>query len=111
MREHGSPDGIQSGETLTLPKSSTAFSVFGHKPRDTELLLLQHWLEKTSFAMSTQRGSSNAFMALLPRIALQYPDTVLQGLVALSGAHYLNSQENLEISTATWTHLGLACAR
>lgn len=74
----------------------------------TSLLLYQHWIEKTGEAMSAQRGRSNAFVTELPRLAIAYPDTVLQGLLACSGIHYCNGDKTLEMEMSTWTHLGVA---
>ncbi|KAK2751075.1 hypothetical protein FQN57_000150 [Myotisia sp. PD_48] len=72
------------------------------------LLLYQHWIERTGEAMSARRGTFNAFVTELPRLAIAYPDTVLQGLLACSGVHYGNANPGREIETSTWTHLGVA---
>ena len=74
----------------------------------TSLLLYQHWIERTGEAMSAQRGKSNAFVTELPRLAIAYPDTVLQGLLACSGIHYCNGDKTQEMELSTWTHLGVA---
>ncbi|KAI1936227.1 hypothetical protein LOZ66_004684 [Ophidiomyces ophidiicola] len=72
------------------------------------LLLYQHWVERTGDVMSAHRGKFNAFKTELPRLALAYPDTVLQSLLACSGIHYCNAGRTADIEASTWTHLGLA---
>ncbi|KMP07205.1 hypothetical protein CISG_06823 [Coccidioides immitis RMSCC 3703] len=72
------------------------------------LLLYQHWVERTGDVMSAHRGKLNAFKTELPRLAIAYPDTVLQSLLACSGIHYCNAGRTPDIETSTWTHLGLA---
>lgn len=72
------------------------------------LLLYQHWVERTGNVMSAHRGKFNAFQTELPRLAVAYPDTVLQSLLACSGIHYCNGSKTAEIEASTWTHLGLA---
>jgi hypothetical protein len=74
----------------------------------TSTLLYQHWIEQTGNVISAKRGRANAFITELPRLALAYPDTVLQSLLAISGVHYCNGHDSLDVETATWTHLGLA---
>ncbi|KAF2792440.1 hypothetical protein K505DRAFT_387431 [Melanomma pulvis-pyrius CBS 109.77] len=69
--------------------------------------LYQHWLERTGNTMSAQRGQLNSFITVLPRLALNYPDTILQSLLALSGVHYANRNPNAQVSVETWTRLGL----
>lgn len=74
----------------------------------TSALLYQHWIERTADVVAAKRGRRNAFVTELPRLAVAYPDTVLQSLLALSGIHYCNGNKLCEVATTTWTHLGLA---
>ena len=74
----------------------------------TSVLLYQHWIERTADVVSAKRGKKNAFVTELPRLAIAYPDTVLQSLLAISGIHYINGNKLPVIEMTTWTHLGLA---
>ncbi|KAJ5106898.1 hypothetical protein N7456_003573 [Penicillium angulare] len=51
-------------------------------------LLYSHYLDETGNAISANRGPLNSFIRLLPCLAMTYPNTVLQSLLALSGVHY-----------------------
>jgi Fungal specific transcription factor domain/Fungal Zn(2)-Cys(6) binuclear cluster domain len=91
---------------MALARAQPAFAS-NMLERPMSSLLYQHFLEQTSNALSIQRGPKNAFLMTLPRLALHYPDTVLQSLLALSGVHYGNKADNAEVRATTWTHLGL----
>jgi hypothetical protein len=71
-------------------------------------MLYEHWIRDTANALSALQGSRNAFVTELPKIALQYPDMVLQSLLALSGVHYCNRSKNNVIQQLTYTHLAQA---
>jgi hypothetical protein len=70
-------------------------------------LLYQHWIENSANVYSVQRGLDNGFIMILPRLAFQYPDTVLQSLLALSGTHFGNTNISAEVEAAAYTHLGI----
>ncbi|RFU27501.1 hypothetical protein B7463_g8841, partial [Scytalidium lignicola] len=72
-------------------------------------MLYEHWINNTANALSALQGHRNAFVTELPKIALQYPNMVLQSLLALSGIHYGNrNRNNNVIRQLTYTHLGQA---
>lgn len=71
-------------------------------------LLYEHYLHETGNAISAHRGPINSFTQLLPRLAMSYPNTVLQSLLALSGVHYSCRVSNVEVNIMTFTHLGNA---
>lgn len=71
-------------------------------------MLYEHWILDTANALSALQGHRNAFVTELPKIALQYPDMVLQSLLALSGIHYCNRSKNNAIQQLTYTHLAQA---
>jgi len=71
-------------------------------------MLYEHWIFCTGNALSALQGHRNAFVTELPKIALQYPDMVLQSLLALSGIHYCNKNKNNIVQQLTYTHLAQA---
>jgi hypothetical protein len=95
--------------------SATGHSSICHQPSTTahilrsplSALLYEHWLERTGNTISGHRGASNSFITTLPRIALQYPDSVLHSILALSGVHYTNCYEKPEVKIETLAHLSV----
>lgn len=71
-------------------------------------ILYEHWVGETANALSTLRGHRNAFVTELPKLALQYPNTVLPSLLALSGIHYCNKNANNDMQQLTYAHLAQA---
>lgn len=71
-------------------------------------MLFEHYVHQTANMISFHHGERNAFVTELSKLALIYPDTVLQGLLALSGFHYCNANRDVAVEVATLSHL--ACA-
>ncbi|KAJ6023660.1 hypothetical protein N7540_004457 [Penicillium herquei] len=100
---------IPTHQSLSLQVTSMGFGIASQVLNaPISSLLYEHYLHETGNAISARRGPLNSFTQILPRLAMSYPNTVLQSLLALSGVHYGSRVSNVEVNIMTFTHLGVA---
>jgi hypothetical protein len=73
-------------------------------------MLFTHYKTRTSNCLSAYNDARNSFMTELPKLAFEYPNTVMQSLLAISGLQYLNGRENADVRYQTLSHRQQALA-
>ena len=70
-------------------------------------LLFDHYRGKTAGKLGGITGPDNPFIACILPLAIA-DSLVMHGVLALSGAHMINGNKSVDVTSSTWIHYGLA---